>query len=377
MPTALDRNTGLPMNMAGLAATIPQTTTQTQTTAPRTDIGSTSTEERTATASTQATSSINTTPGALAALEQLINQLSERPNLSASDAASRFPLAQRVFDPRSGWQYINPRGGMPMSQQQGEAFNARQVELARQAQAASGTTPGGTAAQRQTQGDRQQEIATNRTTRAGYTRETAGADANALIQKSIADALEAAMPQISAQLEGAGTSRSTIAANLTQKAALRGGVEGAALGANLGVQYGNINTQLSGVLEMLTRSDPNSPEAMLLQAIIGSRGLVSTGVTAGNQQQAGARTGSTQTDVGGTRTDTNATRTPTLPGTPANSGPQQPNFVPGLMQQQLSGPSTYAFSTTDTEPAALDATYQQIFEAPDANSLYEIAQEDQ
>jgi hypothetical protein len=148
-------------------------------------------------------------------------------------------------------------------------------------------TPGGTPEQRRQMEQRQEEIVRNRASQGQFSKEAAFADAQSLVNKSIADALEKAMPQITAMSEGAGTSRSTTAALMTQRAAERGAVEGAALGTQVATAYGGLSNQLAQTLEMLTRSDPNSPTALLIQALIGSKGLVSE--QSGSQNTSGTQ----------------------------------------------------------------------------------------
>lgn len=369
----VDRNTGLPTTASALAASIPYTETKVTGTGPSTERATSTSTERVATSVSQASSSLNTTPGALAALEALITQLSDRPNISQAELDSKFPLAGRVFHPNLGWQFADPKTGNLMTSVEAATFNAKQGELRARATQAAGTTGGGTEAQKTQQTERQTEIGRGRATQDKYTKEAAFTDAQALVNKSIADALEAAMPQIAAQLEGAGTSRSSLAANLTQKAATKGATEGAALGANLAGTYGQISNQLSGVLEMLTRSDPNSPAAMLLQAIIGSKGLVSSSVGSQSQTSEGTKTGTVDTVKSGNISGTISEHNPLSP---------LPAMVnPGVAASKVSNaPAStnpyYAFSMGPAiEPnvsTGMNATYEQLFANPEPMSLFEI-----
>lgn len=366
----LDRNTGLPMNpslTSNIAFTQTGSQTGSQTTGPSTSVATTTGTDRTTSSVSNVSSSLNTTPQALAALNMLITQLSDRPNISEAQLNEQYPLAQRQFHPNMGWRYIDPRTGNPMDDVQADRFNARQQASRAEATRNAGTTPGGTSETRQQQAERQTEISRNRSEQNRYSAGAAREDAQALINKSIADALEAAMPQISAGLEGAGTSRSTIAASLTQRAATRGATEGAALGANLGVQYGQLSNQLSGVLEQLTRSDPNGPTAMLLNAINTSRGLVST--TTQNQTGGSVtnRTGTTTTqNTGGTTNttqDTSVNRNPLIPGAMAST--QVANVMSGQPAAANSNPY-YSFSAGN----AMNDAYGDVFSSGTTDQFF-------
>lgn len=322
----IDRNTGQPMSLPGLAASIGFGQNQSQTTSPSSTKAGQTSEERAATSTASSNNQVNTTPGALQALEGLIAQLTTRPDINPAALEVQFPKSQRLFSPQYGWYFVNPKSGMSMSPVEAQAFDAKQEAAKEAAIKNAPIIQGGTATQKQQQTERKTEIDRNRQQQRSYSKDAAATDANALIQKAITDALEAALPQITAGLEGAGTSRSTIAAGLTQKAALKGATEGAALAANLGAQYGQINTQLSGVLEALTRSDPNSPEAMLLNAIVGSKGLVSVGSTVQQQATEGTKTGTTNTDTSGNTINTTVNRTPFVPQAgPVFGGSTNPN----------------------------------------------------
>lgn len=133
---------------------------------------------------------------------------------------------------------------------------------------------GGTDSQKAFEAARLEEINRNRAQQGKYSKEAAMSDSQALVQKAINDALRSAMPQITQASEGAGASKSTLRAQLTQEAATRGALEGAAQGAQLSTAYGQQYNQLASVLESLTRQDPNSPTALLAQAITSSKGMV-------------------------------------------------------------------------------------------------------
>lgn len=356
-----DRNTFQPVNLPGLAATIGTNQTQTQTAAPTTSTVTSTGQERTSQAVQSINNQINTTPGALAALEQLITQLSDRPNISKAELNQQYPLAQMQWS-GNGWIGVNPTTGLPMSSAEMTQFNRQQEAKRAQATAAAGTTPGGSVAQQATATERSSEIERTRKLQGDYSKSAAMSDADFLINKSIKDALELAMPQITAGLEGAGTSKSTLGAALTQKAATKGAVEGGALGANLSVAYGQISNQLEVVLEQLTRSDPNSPTALLLQAIIGSKGLVSAGTQSQTSSGVASKSGVATTVAGPTSQVTTVDRNPVIPAAGAPLiGQQALGMNAGNAYASSGGPSFYAIRETTQAPSVLDSTYQNLF----------------
>lgn len=133
---------------------------------------------------------------------------------------------------------------------------------------------GGTDEQKLLTQARGEEVSRVRNQQDAYSKDAAMADSQSLINKAIADAMRAAEPRITSYAEGAGASKSSMAALLSQEAATKGAVEGAALGTQLSSAYGQIFNQLESILENITKQDPNSPTGMLLQAIIGSRGII-------------------------------------------------------------------------------------------------------
>lgn len=464
---APDRLTGLPVNQQTLAASIPTTVNQTENKGPQTSTQTGGSAERASNAVSSSSSSINTTPGALSALDALIAQLTTRPDIDQAQLEADFPPATRIFSPQYGWYWQGPNG-QSMSQADAQRFNQQQEAKKQIAIKNAPIIQGGTPEQKNTRAQRDAEIARNRDLQntnvtdsderkaaltqanlnqqsqlnakelaltskvteilAGaqafyreqnakgqgrFSEERAKAEGQALIDKAIADALEAALPQITQGLEGAGTSKSTIAANLTQKAATKGATEGAALSANLGVQYGqlsnqlttafaqldattaselartlatvgtnfantgvssnldfeklvtqevanygNQNVQLAGVLEALTRSDPNSPEAMLIQAIAASKGLVSSGT----QNQVGSTNSDKSqgqvTNTSGQQNTTNTTRQPTAGTVAPVAAPGTRDF--GMTFQNSSSGMPNFFTITPGSNQDLNSSYDAL-----------------
>jgi len=318
--TALDRNTGLPVALQGLGFSQDQATVSSG----RTDTSTTTQAERTRAATVQSVNMLNTTPTALAALDTLIGQLSTRSAVSDAELNSKFPLATPVYSREGGWMYQNPVTKGTMSSQEAQQFNAQQEVKRQQVVTQAGTI--GPTLSPQTQGrlaDRDLEIQRNRTQQGEYSKAAAFTDAQALMDKALQDALERELPQITAASEGAGTSKGSMRALLTQRAAERGATEGAALGSQLSTAYGGLSNQLASTLELLTRSDPNSPEAMLLQAILGSKGLVQQGTTGQTTVSEGSKSGTTVGTQGPSAQVVATDRKPIAP-TPVNFNPPAP-----------------------------------------------------
>ncbi len=145
---------------------------------------------------------------------------------------------------------------------------------------------GGTPEMKQQQATRNSEISTVRNERDNYTRDSAFADAQGLISQQMRRTLESMLPSINRAAEDAGSSGGALRALLMQDAAQRASESSAALGVQTAVQYGGINSNMSQVLEALTRVNPQATEA-LIQALNVAKGATSTSqtssTTTGNQ----------------------------------------------------------------------------------------------
>jgi hypothetical protein len=359
----LDRNTGLPVSTQGLSFSQDQATV----TGPRTDTSSATTTDRTKQAVSQATSSINTTPTALRALDDLINQLSTRSAVSDAELDAEFPKATLQYN-NGKWQYVNPRTGGTLSDTEAKAFNARQDSQRSIRIQTAGVIQGGTPETQQRLADRDLEIQRNREQQGKYSKEAAFTDSQALMDKALHDALETALPQITAASEGSGTSKGSMRALLTQRAAETGAREGAALGVQTSVAYGGLSNQLASTLEMLTRSDPNSPEALLLQAILGSKGLVSDTVSSQVSDTTGTKNTNAVTNQGAQVSVAATDRYPAAsqPLTPAPVITSQP---------QAPGKPFYAFSM-GTDGGTLEQSYGNLAGGQQtAENLYSLEEE--
>lgn len=232
----------------------------------------------------------------LDALQQLIAQLMGG-TVAAPQAQSPGMQAASV---RTGGTVGIPS---PFVLQQPSAFNFSRppvTPVATAPSAASGSVSGsvaatipGVAAANKLVAERQLEIERNRALQGEYSKAAAMVDAQNLTAYFQRKMMEEAMPSITRGAEGAGTSQSTVRALLAQKAATQTAENAAAAGTQLAVSYGGINTQLAGVLEALTRSDPNSPLAMLLNAIGLTKGATQS--TSGSQSSSGTKTVDTTT----------------------------------------------------------------------------------
>lgn len=404
--TALDRNTGLPVSLQGLSFTQDQVTT----TAPTTDVVTTGSSGASSQSGSSASRTVNTTPTALAALDQLILQLMGNSsagisgipgaNSGAGDLKVLFPDAPQEWDIEKGLVFVDPTTGRRLSTAEATMFNAGQeakrVAYAKGEIDASGRklTPGssggnaastvaqngvsqppgvatgelGTPAQRRQIAARELEINRNRTQQGLYSKDAAFTDAQFLMNKALHDALEQALPGITAASEGAGTSKGSMRALLTQRAAETGAREGAALGAGLSVQYGGLSNQLASTLELLTRSDPNSPENLLLQAIIGSKGLISESTSSQVQSGSSSNSGSQVTNQGPRQQQVTTTKQPLLPSGVGDTGQTTPTI-------QDTAPKTTPYLSISVTPqdqeSSLDQSYSGIFDAGDVN-IYDM-----
>lgn len=155
-------------------------------------------------------------------------------------------------------------------------------------------THGGTPEMQAQRARRDGEIASVRGMRAGYSKPSAFADAQGAIAQQMRRALESMLPSINRAAEDAGSSGGALRALLMQDAASKASESSAALGLKAATDYGNISSNMSQVLEALTRSDPAITNA-LTQALGIAKGAktTTTGVqdTTGTTTQQGTQTG--------------------------------------------------------------------------------------
>ena len=156
---------------------------------------------------------------------------------------------------------------------------------------------GGTPEIQQQRAVRDNERNTVEGIRQGYSKEAAFGDAQGLIAQQMRRALESMLPSINRAAEDAGSSGGALRALLLQDSANKAAESSSALGVQTAVQYGGISSNLSQVLEQLTRIDPASTTA-LLNALNVAKGAVSTtnsnSSTTGTQTTVGQTAGTTQ-----------------------------------------------------------------------------------
>lgn len=148
-------------------------------------------------------------------------------------------------------------------------------------------THGGTPEMQAQRAKRDAEISSVQGMRAGYSKPAAFADAQGAVAQQMRRALESMLPAISRAAEDAGSSGGALRALLMQDAASKASESSAALGLKASTDYGNISSNMSQVLEALTRSDPSITNA--LTAALGvAKGAKTT--TTGTQDTTGTTT---------------------------------------------------------------------------------------
>lgn len=157
---------------------------------------------------------------------------------------------------------------------------------------------GGTAEQREQAAERRSEIGAVRGNRADYTKEAAFADAQGAVAQQSRLAMEKLLPSLVRSAEGAGTSQNSLRALLIQDAANKAAESSAALGLKASVDYGNISTGLSGVLEALTRPN-NEVTKALIDSINLSKGQQSVSQSASGSASSRASDGTAYATRGG------------------------------------------------------------------------------
>lgn len=158
---------------------------------------------------------------------------------------------------------------------------------------------GGSAEMRFKAGERRGEVQTIQDERSGFTKEAAFGDAQGLISQQMRRTLEALMPSINRAAEDAGSSGGALRALLMQDAANKAAESSSALGVQTAVNYGNVNANLSQVIERLTAGGDPAME-MLVQALNAAKGSVSntqgTVTTQGTQTQNSSQIGTQNTN---------------------------------------------------------------------------------
>lgn len=157
---------------------------------------------------------------------------------------------------------------------------------------------GGTAQQRALQLERLREISTNQGIRGEYSKGKAFEDASGLMAVEQRKALEESLPMLVNAAEGAGTSKNALRALLITEQATRAAERSSALGAQQAVAYGQIQGNISGTLEALTR--PNfEAERLLLGAMDVQRQSITPFIWGGQGSNRDSTAGNTGAAVAG------------------------------------------------------------------------------
>lgn len=156
---------------------------------------------------------------------------------------------------------------------------------------------------------RLQEIATNQGIRGDYSKANAFADAQGASAAALSDAIQQAMPTITAGIDAAGTSGSALSALLTQQAAEEGAKDAAALSLNAAISYGQIQANLSSAITGLLGQGSSAANA-LLEALGIAKGA-SVNSTTTNQQNSSSTTNQSTDSTSTTNTNQTSTQSGT------------------------------------------------------------------
>lgn len=192
---------------------------------------------------------------------------------------------------------------------------------------------GGTPEQRAQMEARLNEIVANQNIRGQYSQANAFAQAEGAANSQLSKALQAALPQIAASVDAAGTSGSSFSGLLTQQAAADAANIAAEQGLQASVAYGQIQAGLSGVLEQLTRTDQDPIVNGLIQALNIAKGSIESGSKTSSGTSSSSTIG-TETTIGSSQqqqvnagvSSSNSTATTN----PNKAGTKNNNTVSGL-----------------------------------------------
>lgn len=171
---------------------------------------------------------------------------------------------------------------------------------------------------------RLEEIATNQGIRADYSKENAFADAQGAMNATLSQALRQSMPTVTAGIDAAGTSGGALSALLTQQMAEDAAGQAAQLGLQAAINYGQIQTGQSNVIESLLGQGSEATNA-LLQAL---------GIAKGAYESTKSNSSSSQTS--------NTTSSQTTNSSQSTANTQSGN------QTSTVDPTTKKKSTTET-----------------------------
>ena len=170
----------------------------------------------------------------------------------------------------------------------------------------SGSKDGVLAGLGQSRGQWQSAVNNAAQLQSDYSKGAAFEDARAAASATIAEGIEAAMPQITAGIDSAGTSGSALSALLTQKAATDSARSAAKLGLEAAVQYGQISVEAGKTIAGLVDSGDPTVNA-LLEALGIAKGAVSTTKETTNSSSQSSSSSQSQgitIETGGTQVQT-------------------------------------------------------------------------
>lgn len=159
---------------------------------------------------------------------------------------------------------------------------------------------GGTADQKQSAADRSLIINVVQDLLQQYTKQQAFSDASGLMALNLKKSQEANAPAIAKSIEGAGTSASSMQGLLASNLANDSALAASALGAEQAKAYGGIQTNLSSLLENLSRPD-NTIITALTNALSTAKGANAkrTLSTDSNQSSSQSQSGQSTTLING------------------------------------------------------------------------------
>lgn len=316
--------------------TAPSTSTQQQTTAPRT---TTQNQTQTTAPKTSTTSQTQTTAPKTTTSEQT-QIIAPKTTTTTQEAFSTETLLRTLFDPVAQAELTNliavlASGGTPQ----------QQAEVAKKAQT-----------QQLIEGLLGQ-----------YSSSQAFSDAESLIALQLQQALEKNMPAIQKSIEGAGTSASAAQGLLSQNMSRDAALAAGALGAEQAKAYGGITASLSSSLAGLAGTAMDPATAALLEALGLAKGAVEniTNTKSSSGTSSIFDPGSTMTtkgsnyDPGSTMTTAGSTYDPgstmTITGSSYDPGSSvfSSLFTPGSSTTAMFAPPDYSSYGVGT-PSALD-----------------------
>jgi hypothetical protein len=248
----------------------------------------------------QATNQQNMTPDAIAALDAMVNSLSGRMSRNAAMNILTQQGIKPPTRPQANEVVAHPGGGVALAgtpnyvnllAKYNEEMAAYEAKIQQTMAGTGRSTNEGVNAQ---QKNIDEEIATNRAGREGYSKANAIQDSNAFTDRAMREMLEKVMPSINAAVEASGTSGGAVSGLLRNDAVARAAENAATLSVQAAVEYGKINNDASQIIAGLVSQAP-AAEQLLLQALGVSKGAVQSGASSTSGTNTTTTTGSQNT----------------------------------------------------------------------------------